>query len=123
MTTIVTNFDFAQRSVNGKTLSGYVLRNVYDRDVAFIHADQHPRIAELLKAYVKANHTGLETRNAREMMRALLNSEDFRSPIYDKIFRVYYADEQKIIAPCPARYVANGLPVVTDTRGAVRVLS
>jgi hypothetical protein len=48
------------------------------------------RVEELLTGYT--DPAG-RFRTPRELMRELLNAEDYRSPIYDVIVRVYYAED------------------------------
>lgn len=84
----VTGFKKDQtRNVDGKPLKGFVITSGA-AELAFIHADFHTRIESLLRQYTSAG-----TYTACELMRALLNAEDFNSPIYDRIFRVYYVGE------------------------------
>lgn len=74
---------------NHGTVKGYALLHG-SRLLGFIETTQpHPRIEELLEQYTDPR--GLFT--ARTLMRELLNAEDYRSPIYDVIVRVYYAED------------------------------
>lgn len=84
---IVTHFQFAMRKVGNKELRGYILV-AGTTEVAFIHAERYARIGELLERYCASKQW-----QAKALMRDLLNAEDFNSPVYDKIFRVYYEGE------------------------------
>lgn len=100
------------RHVNGKPLKGYTLQAENGQDVAFIHADASWRVSNALDNQRRIQHA-----TPQAFMRALLNAEDFNSPVYDAIFRVYYEGEFEV--PGTLRY-ANGLKV-TDTKGDVRL--
>lgn len=87
----VTGFEVATQRVKGKPLAvkGYALNSDTKR-LGFIETTQPlPRIEELLTQYTAP---GVYF-TARELMRDLLNVEDYRSPIYDAIVRVYYPED------------------------------
>lgn len=84
----VTGWNAAVYKLKGVKRKGYVLTGRAGV-LGFIETlGPHARIEELLAQYaVRADMT------ARELMRDLLNAEDYRSDIYDFIVRVYYAEE------------------------------
>lgn len=86
----VTGFHPASITVRGVKRKGYVLTG--QRGVlGFIETlGPHQRIEELLTVYTQPGGIGS---TARQLMRDLLNAEDYRSDIYDFIVRVYYAEE------------------------------
>lgn len=88
------------RYVNGKPLKGYVLFNNVG-EAAFIHAQNTARVSAALLNTLRSKPT---PPTPQAFMRALLNAEDFTSPVYDAIFRVYYGDEFEVsIAPALQR--------------------
>lgn len=77
------------KSRKGSALRGYALTGP-DGVLGFIETTKpHPRIEELLKQYTAPPVYF----TARELMRDLLNVEDYRSDIYDAIVRVYYPED------------------------------
>lgn len=81
----------SERKVKGRTqpVKGYALMHG-SQMLGFIETTMPlPRIEELLEQYTSPHsfHT------ARELMRELLNAEDYRSNIYDVIVRVYYTED------------------------------
>lgn len=87
---LVSWWKVGERAVKRRgVVKGYALLNG-SRLLGFIETTQpHPRIEELLEQYTDPR--GLFT--ARTLMRELLNAEDYRSPIYDVIVRVYYSED------------------------------
>jgi hypothetical protein len=76
--------------IGGRNVGGYMLSNERGGQLAFIETLRPmPRIEELLDGYVEppAYFT------ARQLMRTLLNAEDYRSEIYDVIVRVHYVED------------------------------
>lgn len=87
----VRGFQPATQRVKGRDgiVKGYALMSD-TKVLAFIETTQpHERLEELLDQYT----SGEVPLFARELMRDLLNVEDYRSAIYDVIVRVYYAEE------------------------------
>jgi hypothetical protein len=87
----VTGWNVATVRVTGRKggLKGYALTGS-DGVLGFIETmGPHPRIEELLTQYAAPPVYF----TARELMRDLLNSEDYRSDIYDAIVRVYYPED------------------------------
>lgn len=72
-----------------KPVRGYALSS-QTRTLALIETTESmPRIEELLSFYSLHGRP----RTARELMRSLLNHEDYRSRIYDVIVRVHYEED------------------------------
>jgi hypothetical protein len=87
----VRDFEAATQRVKGrdKPVKGYALMSD-TRVLAFIETTQpHERLEELLEQYA----SGETPLFARELMRDLLNVEDYRSTVYDVIVRVYYSED------------------------------
>lgn len=71
-------------------VKGYALMNGAQR-LGFIETTGPlQRIEELLTDYTDPSSA---FRTPRELMRELLNAEDYRSNIYDVIVRVYYSED------------------------------
>lgn len=86
----VTGFHPATAIVKGVKRKGYVLTGP-GGVLGFIETlGPDARLAELLTTYTTSQDNPL---TARQLMRDLLNVEDYRSTIYDNIVRVYYAEE------------------------------
>jgi hypothetical protein len=92
----VTGWHAATVRVKGRKRKGYALTSPTGV-VGFIETlGPHPRIEQLLNEYtdVPLDFPGaVDFFEPRELMRDLLNAEDYRSDIYDAIVRVYYAEE------------------------------
>jgi hypothetical protein len=86
--TLATGWNPALVKRAGKPMRGYLITG--DAGVlGFIETSrQMIRIEELLNRYTK----GCDM-TAQEVMRTLLNSEDYRSEIYDVILRVHYTED------------------------------
>ena len=71
-------------------VKGYALMSGGKGLLGFIETTgPNPRVEELLHQYTEPG----SLRTARQLMRELLNAEDYRSPIYDAIVRVYYTED------------------------------
>lgn len=77
---------------NGRKVNGYLLNGDGGEQLALIETTRpHPRIEELLMHYAATS-----VYQARALMRDLLNTEDYRSDIYDVIVRVHYAEDFRV---------------------------
>lgn len=86
----VTSFERAkQRLENGQSISGYALMSPTEVLAVIETVGPDARLEELLTHYV-APPVYL---TARELMRDLLNAEDYRSRMYDNIVRVHYSED------------------------------
>lgn len=74
--------------IKGRDVNGYTLTDGVTVMAVIETLYPMPRIEDLLTHYSAAG-----VFNARELMRTLLNSEDYRSPIYDAIVRIHYRED------------------------------
>lgn len=89
---VIGGWEAGEQRVKGRTgtVKGYALKRGA-KTLGFIETTQPmKRIEELLEQYTAPHN---RRRTARELMRGLLNSEDYRSNIYDVIVRVYYSED------------------------------
>jgi len=89
-------FDYGSvlENAQARVVSGYRLIGGSGTPIAIIECVRNEGVQKALEPVMRSpNVAGGQSREARHIIRALLNAEDYTSDIYNHIRRVYYANE------------------------------